>query len=189
MNTFQPNQQKSVQVPFFDDVKASDGWEGHTTTKSIEKLISEIASNLSLMGCVFTGYQSGQFGNRNGFQIHFAMLAPDGGLIPSRLDIACLPINPRKRVNRTRRSKGDHRVEGTQKMALYMTAKAIKGMYFLNVLSPAFVPFMSLMLGRGEDTLGEAWLQNGSLAQLMPPKDTHFSQGEDFVDADIVDSK
>lgn len=188
MSNFQPSQPKNSLVPFFDDVKASDGWEGHTTSKSIEKLISEIASNLTLTGCVFTGYQTGSFGNRSGFQIHFAMKASEGSLLPSRLDIACLPINPRKRVNRTRNSRGDHRIGGTQKMALYMTAKAIKGMYFLNVLSPAFVPFMSLMLGKGDTTLGEAWLQNGSLAQLMPPKDAHFSENGDYVEAEIVDA-
>ena len=184
MFNFKPADNEVKKVPFFDEVTSADGWEGHTTSKSVDKLISEIANNLTLLGCVFTGFQSGSFGERPGFQIHFAMKAPDGGLIPSRLNIACLPINPRRRLRYRRGVKHDPRLEGTQKMALYMTAKAIKGMYFLNVLSPAFIPFMSLMLGRGEATLGEAWLQSGSLAQLMPPANSHFDAGE-IVDGEV----
>lgn len=183
MNTFdfKPKEEKPV-IPFFDDVSATQGWEGHTTSKSLDKLQSEIAQNLTLVGCMFTGCRSGTYGDRHGFQIHFAMKSESGAMIPSRLDIACLPLNPRRRINRTRRSYGrpikDWRIEATQKMALYMTAKAIKGMYFLNVLSPAFIPFMSLMLNQKGQTLGQLWQERGSLAQLMPPADSEFVEGE-----------
>lgn len=180
---FKPKEETRI-VPYFDDVKSSDGWEGHTTSKSIDKLTSEIATNLTLIGCVFSGCQSGTFGDRHGFQIHFIMKSEDGRAIPSRLDVACLPLNPRKRTRTHTRSRGkgagDIRIEGTQKMALYMTAKAIKGMYFLSTLSPAFIPFMSLMLDNRNETLGQAWLRSGSMAQLMPPT-------SDF-DVDVIDA-
>lgn len=183
MFNFQP-EQKVLSIPYFDDVTASDGWEGHATSKSIDKLQQEIAANLTLLGCVLTGFQSGKFDDRYGFQIHFAMKSEDGRMIPSRLDIACLPINPRKRTRatRNRRQSKDWRVEGTQKMALYMTAKAIKGMYFLNVLSPAFIPFMSLMLDASSQTLGQVWIQSGQLSPLLPPPSSKF-------DSDIVDGE
>ena len=175
MFNFEPKQE-TKKVPFFDDVKSSDGWEGHTTSKSIQKLQQEIAQNLTLIGCVLTGFQSGKFGDREGFQVHFAMKSDNGQMITSRLDIACLPLNPRKRTrSRSRgRGSGDHRIEGTQKMALYMTAKAIKGMYFLNVLSPAFIPFMSLMLDAKNQTLGQVWIQSGQLSPLLPPPESAF---------------
>lgn len=171
------------KLPFFDDVSSSDGWEGHTTGKSVEKLQQEISQNLSLLGCILTGFRSGKFGDREGFQIHFAMKSDDGRLIPSRMDIACLPLNPRKRIQRSRHAV-DPRIVGTQKMALYMTAKAIKGMYFLNVLSPAFIPFMSLMLDAQDRTLGSLWIQQGSLSPLLPPPSSKFKD-VDVVDAEI----
>jgi len=178
--------QKEKKIPFFDDVKASDGWEGHTTSKSIDKLQSEISTNLSLIGCVFSGCIAGTYGDRHGFQIHFAMKDGSGRMIPSRLDISCLPLNPKYR-HRSRsygRGSKDPRIEGTQKMALYMCAKAIKGMYFLNVLSPSFIPFMSLMLNAQNETLGQVWIQSGGLAALMPPKDAKFQSG--VVDGEVV---
>jgi hypothetical protein len=183
MNTFDFKPKEEIHViPFFDDVTAAQGWEGHTTSKSLDKLQSEIATNLTLIGCIFSGCRNGTYGNRQGFQIHFAMKSEAGQMIPSRLDIACLPINPKRRTNHTRHSRGgparDWRIEATQKMALYMTAKAIKGMYFLNVLSPTFIPFMSLMLDQKGQTLGQLWQEQGALAQLMPPADEQFVEGE-----------
>lgn len=184
MFNFQPNQQKEESVPYFDDVAASEGWEGHATSKSIEKLQQEIAANLTLLGCVLTGFQSGKYGDRHGFQIHFAMKSADGRLVPSRLDIACLPINPRKRTRNTyRRGYKDPRIEGTQKMALYMAAKAIKGMYFLNVLSPAFIPFLSLMLDASNQTLGQIWVEQGGLSPLLPPPSSQFEG--DIIDGEV----
>lgn len=168
MFNFKPTDQE-VKLPYFDDVKASDGWEGHATSKGIEKLKQEIQNNLALINCVFISCMSGNYGDRYGFQIHFAMKS-NNGMTPGRLDIACLPLRKRLR-NRTGK---DPRIEGTQKMALYMTAKAIKGMYFLNVLSPAFVPFMSLMLTQSNQTLGQMWIQHGDLAPLLPEPNESF---------------
>lgn len=181
MFDFKPSQGEKESIPFFDDVTSSEGWEGHATSKSIDKLQSEIAANLSLISCLFTGIQSGMFGERHGFQIHFAMKADGGRMVPSRLDIACLPLNPKKRTRTRSRGRGvsDWRIEATKKMALYMTAKAVKGMYFLSVMSPAFIPFMSQMLDSRGQTLGQSWIQAGKLAALLP-------SGEDFIEGEIT---
>lgn len=174
-----------IKIPYFDDVAAAQGWEGHTTSKSIEKLVSEISTNLSLIGCIFSGCQSGSFGDRLGFQIHFAMKS-DAGLAPARLDIACLPLNPKRRYHSRGRGSGDPRIDGTKKMALYMTAKAIKGMYFLSALSPDYIPFMSLMLTRGDKTLGHLWQSGGALKALMPPTGSEFKDNDGAIDATII---
>ena len=86
-------------------------------------------------------------------------------MIPSRMEIAALPL----------KNKSKTHVEDTKRMALYMTAKAIKGMYFLNVLSSAYIPFMSLMLNSKNQTLGEVWIQQGALQALLPPPSEDFS--------------
>lgn len=189
MFNFNAENQENKKVPFFDDVRSADGWEGQTTSKTVDKLQSEIGTNLSLINCVMTGIVAGSFGDRPGYQIHFAMKSPDGKLIQSRMDIACLPINPKKRWNRRGgRGVADPRIEGTKKMALYMTAKAIKGMYFLSSLSPAFIPFMSMILTDKNTTLGQRWVQNGNLVALMPPKDESFSRsGSAKNDVSVVD--
>lgn len=167
MNNFKPKTDIKA-VPFFEDVTSVGGWEGHRTRQTIEKLKSEIATNLSLVGCLFTGCMSGSYGDRHGFQIHFAVASKTGVASPSRMDICCLPT----------RGQGNLAMEGTQKMALYMTAQAIKGTYFLSVLSPSYVPFMSLMLNSKDETLGELWMAQGSLTPLLPPPDTDFVEGE-----------
>lgn len=167
MFNFTPKDDSKKKVPYFEDVSGSDGWEGHRTGKSIDKLLSEIATNFTLIGCLFTGCQKGNYGDRHGFQIHFITNS-----MPSRLDIACLPT----------RGNGSKVIEATQQMALFMTAKAIKGSYFLTVLSPSYVPFMSLMLDSKNQTLGETWIQQGSLLALMPPPEKDF-------EADIVEGE
>jgi len=59
-----------------------------------------------------------------------------------------------------------------------MISKAIKGAYFMSVLSPDYVPFMSLMLDSKGKTMGAAWVASGNLKALMPPSDSDFIEGE-----------
>jgi hypothetical protein len=169
MSHFQPKNEVK-KVPFFEDVDSSDGWEGHRTRKTIKQLMTEISSNLSLLNCGVTQFREGKFGDRFGFQILFSTQTEDGKMIPNRMDIAALPL---KRYNSTKE-------DNTKRMALYMTAQAIKGMYFLNVLSSAWIPFMSFMLTDKNETLGDMWIQNSKLALLMPPNDKNF-----VIDADV----
>lgn len=119
-NNFKPEADSELKIPFFDHVSAADGWEGHTTSKSIDTLKSELSINLSRLNCIVTGVLGGNFGDRLGYQIHFAIKLPAGGMAPSRLDIACLPISPKTR----HRHGPDPRIEGTKKMALFMVNKA-----------------------------------------------------------------
>jgi len=106
---FKPDVEKKV-LPYFDDVNSSQGWEGHTTTKTVEKLIAEISANLALVNCVYSGTQSGSFGDRYGFQIHFSLKSAGGDYVAARMDVACLPLK-RKRT----RGAQDPRIEATKK--------------------------------------------------------------------------
>jgi hypothetical protein len=187
-NQFTPDQDQVISVPFFDDVSASNGWEGQATGKSIDQLQAEISANMSRLNCMVTGILAGKFGDRHGFQIHFAIRLPHGGMAPSRLDISCLPIDPKRKTRQRNRypmrPKDDPRIEGTRKMALYMINKALKGMFFFSVLAPGYVPFMSMMLDKKGNTLGSVWIEQGKLAALMPPKEDKFEDGE-IIDAEV----
>ena len=179
-SSFQPDTDDEFDVPYFDDVTSSNGWEGQATSKTIQTLMSEISTNMTRLGCLVTGIVPGKFGDRYGFQIQFAIKGEGGAMIPSRMDIACLPLNPKKR----KRSSQDKRIEATKKMGLYMANKAFKGMYFLTALAPGFMPFLSLMLVNAKgQTLGELWVAKGNLKALGPGKGTKFN------DAEIIDGE
>ena len=60
---FTPDGQEAQDVPFFKDTmgQSKKGWAGHTTSKSIEKLQSEIKEAISLLGGTVTGFMKGIF--------------------------------------------------------------------------------------------------------------------------------
>jgi len=59
---FIPDQPKTVQdVPFYEDVTAVGGWQGHSTSKSISSLKSEITASIGRLGGLVTGFQRGTF--------------------------------------------------------------------------------------------------------------------------------
>jgi len=176
---FTPEKPTETRVTYFDDATGADGWEGHTTTKSIERLQSEIITSLSRMGGNVVSIQSGKFGDRHGFQIHYSLKDSGGRLIPGRIDIACLPLKMAGRYD-GRRGSINTRIEKTKKMALYMTEKALNGMWFLEQLSPGFFSLMPTMLAESGKTFGELWFESG-IKQLSPPSDT------DFIDGEVVD--
>ena len=60
MSNFIPDQpKKAVDVPFYDDVSSEGGWQGQSTTKSIDTLKSEIVQAVSRLGGLVVGFQKG----------------------------------------------------------------------------------------------------------------------------------
>lgn len=176
-SSFKPEKDPEFKVPYFDDVSAADGWEGHTTSKSIDTLCSEISANMSRLNCIVTGILPGTFGDRYGFRVHFAIRSGSGNMNASQMDIACLPLKPSTR----RRNRGygpDPRIEQTKKMGLFMLNKALKGLWFMSALVPGYIPFMSLMLNKGGSTLGQMWIEHGNFKALQAPPETDFAEGE-----------
>jgi len=64
--------ENTKEVPYFDDVTSDAGWQGHSTTKSIETLKSEVSESQQVGGdCTedangdFFGYKQSQTGNEN----------------------------------------------------------------------------------------------------------------------------
>ena len=160
---FIPEQPKeAAEVPFYDDVSAPDGWQGHSTGKSIQILQAEITQAMARLGGMVTGFQKGAFGERGGFRIHYTVARPDGTLWPGRMDIAALPV---KNISSRRRSF-ETRLEKSLKMSLYMVRNALDGSWFLQQLSPGFVPLMPWMIVPGEDgkNFTELMTERGLLA-------------------------
>lgn len=181
MNNFIPEQPKeSAEVPYFDDATSDAGWQGHSTSKSIETLKSEIVQAVSRLGGVVNGFQKGKFqiGNqeREGFRVFYTIESVDGSMFPGRIDIASLPV---KRSTRYRNNSSfEKRKERSLKMALYMLRNAFDGLWFLQKLSPGFVPLMPFMLARDDLTISQLWSETSLMNNLLPPGDHDFVDGE-----------
>ncbi len=181
---FKPETKKEMQeVPYYDDVSSSDGWEGHSTSKTLESLKSEVVMALSKLGGTTASFQRGSFEaggqKREGFRIEF-FLEKKGKQVPSRVDIAALPVKETYRLQRSLAT----RTEKSLKMALFMVRNAFKGTWFLQQLSPGFAPLIPFMIGKDGKTMSEMWIESGINTNLLLPKSGHF---ENIEDAEFVD--
>lgn len=166
------------EVPYFDDVTSEGGWQGHSTSKSIDTLKDEIVVAINRLGGRVGGFQRGTFmigsQKREGYQVHYHVERLDGQLVRGRLDIAALPVKEDRRLRRsyeTRRNK-------SLKMALYMLRTALEGTWFLQQLSPGYAPLMPWMLADGEKTVTQLWSESAAMGNLLPPGEGEFVEGD-----------
>jgi len=171
---FKPSQTESVKVPFFEDAKSEDGWQGYATSKSVETLQKEITDCIRRLGGFVSGFQHGRFIvdklEREGYRIYYSISAPDGGHVPGRLDIAALPVRQRYN-NQVKRDK-------SLRMALYMLRVGLDGSWFMQQLSPGYAPLMPWMLNAEGKTVSELWAESPMMNRLLPPPSSDFVEGE-----------
>ena len=172
------------RVPYFDDVTAEQGWRGHTTGKSIEKLKLEIIASISRLGGQVQTFQRGTFQigeqKRDGFRIHY-IEGQGGKLLYGRLDVAALPVKTDYRL----RQSYEKRREQSLKMALFMLREALDGTWFLQQLSPGYSPLMPWMLEESTGkTLTQLWTERSLASKfLLPPPGS-----DDAIDAEFTES-
>lgn len=168
--SFKPENERAQSVPFFEDANSEEGWQGHRTRKSIDKLMNEVTSAIGRLGGIVSGFQRGTFHTgqvkRNGYQIHYALRGTSGQLVSGRLDLAALPV-------RYERNQDD-----ALEMALYMVRTALDGMWFMQRLSPGYAPLMPWMLADGERTVSQLWAESPIMSRLLPPGSSDFVEGE-----------
>jgi hypothetical protein len=177
--SFIPDQsKKATDVPYYDDVTSSDGWQGQSTTKSVESLKAEVTSALGRLGGLVIGFQRGSFqeGNkiREGFQVRYLIEGIDGKMVPGRLDIAALPVKDDYRMRRSMVIRKDKSL----RMALYMLRMSLDGLWFLQQLSPGYAALMPWMLADGDKTISQLWSESSVMSNLLPPGDGEWIDGE-----------
>jgi hypothetical protein len=186
---FIPEQEsKALAVPYFDEVTAEGGWRGMSTGKSIETLKSEITQAISRLGGVVAGFVFGKMVTpegveRGGYQIHYAIEAKGGKMVPGRFDFAALPV--RQKSRRSRAGSLERQKEKSLKMGLFMARDALVGLWFLQVLSPGFAPLMPWMIvgsGKNARTLTQLWSESPVMKQLLPPDGSEFEKDDDAVE-------
>ena len=170
--------ENTKEVPYFDDVTSDAGWQGHSTTKSIETLKSEVSESLSRLGAIVLKTQMGTFSATNkarqGMRIDYMIEAP-GKSVSGRIDIAALPV----RISGGTMKTLEKRKSQSMKMALYMLRMALDGMWFLEQLSPGYAALLPWMLVDKNETFGQKWTNTMNFASLLP-------KNEDFVDGIVV---
>lgn len=155
-------------VPYYENARKEDGWQGHTTTKSIKRLQAEISDAISRLGGMVTSFQRGRFDDREGFRILYT-LEVGNGLSRGQIDIAALPV--KDKWNETKKDK-------SLRMALFMLREALNGTWFLQQLSPGYAPLMPWMIGMDGKTITQLWAESSEMKNLLPPP-------EEFVDGMI----
>lgn len=161
---FIPDQSDKQQpVPYIEDVTASGGWVGHTTTKSLDTLRAEVSTALGRLGGTVVDFQSGTFPDdyspqrkRPGYLIRYFYSTPDGRSIAGKIEVAGLPA----------RKPSPEKEKQARKMALYMLRDSLEGLWYLQQLSPGLVALMPFMLADGDTTFSQKFL--GSMALPMP---------------------
>lgn len=174
MNFIPQGQNEAKDVPYYEDAQKEDGWQGHTTTKSVDRLKSEVTEAITRLGGFVSGFQMGTFligqRERQGFQIHYSLTAADGRFIPGRLDIAALPVKHRYDTQKKDKSL---------RMALYMLRIGLDGMWLFQQLSPGYAPLMPFMIANAEGkTVSQLWAESPMMSNLLPPGDADFIEAE-----------
>jgi hypothetical protein len=167
---FTPDQTEAKKVPFFEDAKREDGWQGHTTTKTVDRLKREIEKALLLLGGVVVNFQQGKFiiegQERQGFQVYYAVAG-----MPARMDIAALPVRDRYSAKKK---------EQSLKMSLYMLSMGLNGAWLMQQLVPGLNPLIPMMLTENGKTVSQVWAEGSNMGKLLPAPEA------DFVDAEEV---
>jgi len=183
---FQPDktQKQSSEIPFFEDVAVSSGWEGMTTQKSFEKLNGEIREALGFLGAEVTSFMRGTFGKRQGCRISFVIVSADGTERKGQIDVAALPCKPTLQYRRGGVASLELRQEQSMKAALFNIRDILEGMYRMRFIQPGFDPMMAWTLTDQGKTVMQLWNERMMSDHLLPA-----GKEDGFIDAEVKDVK
>lgn len=175
MSNFKPISQPkkaNLEIPYYEDAKKKDGWEGQSSGKSISSLKADISELISKLGGNVTKFEEGEYvvgsKTRGGYRINYAIENDKGEWLSGRMDVAALPV-------RSQRYK-----ERSMVMLLFMVREALQGMWFMQQFSPGYSALLPFMLVDENNTFSDMWIQKNNISYLLP------SPGEEFMDGEIV---
>ena len=176
----------SLDVPYFGEARAEDGWQGQSTQRSYNTLKSDLTKAMARIGGVVQSIQRGMYdiggAERAGAQIHYSIEGVGRQMHYGRLDVAALPVRETTRGNWRKTMRA--RQEKSLCMALYNVAQALKAQWVLKQMNPSYVPLMPWLLADDNRTISEAYLEAGiGLALPAPSKEGEVVVGE-FTEED-----
>ncbi len=110
------------------------------------------------------------------------MQSPNG-MVKGKMEIAALPVEKPEYMGYGSRAKNTYKKQRDEslKMALYMLRDSLKGMWYLQQLSPGFAALMPFMIvGDSGETISQLWSKQETFSNLLPP-------GEADFEADILE--
>lgn len=156
---------KDIEVPFLDDARADDGWQGHSSRESIQALRAQISGEIGRMGGSVTRFQRGKYVvdgfERPGVEIEYQVASPSGQAFIGQINVAGLPWQEPyggKKRHAAYENSVETRREKSRVMALYNVREALRAMRILQILSPGYAALIPwLIAGDSGKTLGEMW--------------------------------
>ncbi len=186
---FIPDEETTQQeeLPYYNEAKAEDGWQGMSTGKSLETLRAEISAEIGRMGGTMTGWIRGDYKMsdeevRAGVEIGYQIVAGDGTIFKGRIAVAALPYE--RSTNRADSAKLNRgRAKKALRMGLYNVRESLKATRILEKLSPGYAGLMPWLLAGPEDdrTISEIWSDEGIGSRALPPP----SEDDEVVEGDF----
>ena len=178
-------QSEQADIPWLDEARSDDGWQGHSTNESVASLRSQISAEIGRLGGTVTYWMPGEYEidgqKRPGIRMEYQIVGPNGQAFTGRIDVAGLPWEPPYNGDK---SHGGYKnaVENKRKkslaMALYNVREALKAMRILQILSPGYAALVPWMLvAETGKTIGEMW-GVGSPALPAPNEDGKIVDSE-----------
>jgi hypothetical protein len=157
--------QKVSEVPFLEDARSDDGWQGHGTGERVAALRAQISAEIGRLGGTVTRWLPGMYEiddqKRPGIQIGYQIVGPGGSAFEGRIDVAGLPWRDPyggKKSHGGYKTAVENKKDTSLRMALYNVRQALIAMRNLQMLSPGYAALIPWMLKPGTDqTLGEMW--------------------------------
>jgi len=161
----------SLDVPYFGEARAEDGWQGQSTKRSYNTLKSDVTKALARIGGIVHAIKRGTYEiggvERAGAQIHYSIEGIGSQVHYGRIDVAALPVHKSNRGDWRKILR--KRQERSLCMALYNVIQALKAQWVLKQLNPAYVPLMPWLLADDERTISQAYLEAGIGKALALP--------------------
>lgn len=178
------NQQE--ELPYYNEAKADDGWQGMSTGKSIETLRAEISAEIGRMDGTMTGWIRGDYKMtdgeiRAGVEIRYQIVAGDGTVFKGKIAVAALPYEVSEgRADSAKLNRG--RAKKALRMGLYNVRICLQSTRILEKLSPGYAGLMPWLLAGPKDdrTISEVWSEEGVGSRALPPpsEDDEVVKGE-----------
>lgn len=171
MNFIPDTDNETFEIPFLDDARSDDGWQGHSTNESIGSLRAQITAEIGRLGGTVIRWMRGTYHIQNqerpGVQIVYQIVKQNNAFFEGRIDIAGLPWRPPyggKKSHGGYKDAVEKKKEKSLAMALYNVREALKAMRIMQTLSPGYAALVPwLLAGDSGKTIGELW-GSGSIA-------------------------
>ena len=184
----------ALDIPYVDELRKVDGWQGHNTTKSYETLKTDVTNAISRLDGVVHSIQRGAFTINNterpGVVVNYTLEGPDGKMAYGRFDMAGPPFKPVTHVGKHTKTYDEQtraRRDQSVRVGLYNVVLALKAQWVLKQLNPAYAPLMPWLLTDGNRTITERFTAAGiGNIQLPEPRnddDDEVITGE-FTESD-----